>query len=179
MQQGTDFLYNAWQPLTTANVAIGTKAPYYGNIAVAAMVGNATTTGGEVRIAEIDLGTGVAADGTQTAYAAYVNGTLARIALVNMRVYDSQDDSTSRGDQSYVFSVPGSTSTVWSVRRLLASGSDAVSGVTWDGYSYEYDLAAGMPVLLGNVTRGESVAACAGVLGVVVQDSSAVVLEAM
>ena len=43
------------------------------------------------------------------------------------------------------------------IQRLSANGSDAITGVTFDGYSYNYELRNGMPVLLGNVTRGETI----------------------
>ena len=40
----------------------------------------------------------------------------------------------------------------------MANGSDAITGVTFDGYSYNYDLEEGKPVVLHNVTRGQTVA---------------------
>ena len=43
------------------------------------------------------------------------------------------------------------------VQRLMANGSDALTGITWDGYSYNHDLDNGNPVRLTNVTRGECV----------------------
>jgi hypothetical protein len=53
MQQGLNFFYNAWQPIDTPAMAKGTKAPYYGSIAAAAMIGN--TLDGKVRITNIPL----------------------------------------------------------------------------------------------------------------------------
>lgn len=43
------------------------------------------------------------------------------------------------------------------LRRLMAPGSDSVSGVTFDGWSYDWEVGGGLPVRLGNVTVGESV----------------------
>lgn len=51
------------------------------------------------------------------------------------------------------------------VRRLLANGSDAITGITWDGWSYNYELDGGRPVRLGNVTseaNGERVVVAEG-----------------
>jgi hypothetical protein len=48
------------------------------------------------------------------------------------------------------------------VRKLEAAGSGVLSGIMWDGYSYDYSLDEGKPVLLSNVTRGGSVAVCGG-----------------
>jgi hypothetical protein len=39
----------------------------------------------------------------------------------------------------------------------MANGSDAVTGITWDGKSYAYELAEGKGVRMGNVTQGECV----------------------
>jgi hypothetical protein len=60
----------------------------------------------------------------------------------------------------------------------MANGSDAVTGATFDGYSYNYELDNGKPVLLKNITRGESVKVSRkGDLTVDVPDSSAVLLS--
>ena len=173
MQQGTDFYYNAWQPIQT-NVSIGTKPPYYGSVAAAALLGDATTS--EIRIANIPLNSS-----TEAAYAAYVNGTLARIAVINMQGYNSttssQQDPQTRGQQTYSFSVPQVGNTSVAVRSLLADGSDATTGISFDGYSYDYELKQGMPVLLTNVTRDQTISVSNGVVNVQVMDSSAVILD--
>ena len=39
----------------------------------------------------------------------------------------------------------------------MANGSDAISGITFDGYSYNYELDEGKPVRLNNVTYGEKI----------------------
>ena len=63
------------------------------------------------------------------------------------------------------------------VKRLHANGSDAITGVTWDGWSYNWELEQGKPVKLGNVTVGERVGVVGGEVTVGVVDSGAVVLE--
>lgn len=64
------------------------------------------------------------------------------------------------------------------IRRLMANGSDAITGITWDGWSYNHDLDGGRPVRLGNVTVGErAVVGEDGVLTVKVADASAALLE--
>src|SRR3954462_11542286 len=40
MHQGTNYRYQSWQPVETSLGTLGTKPPYYGNIAVAAFLGN-------------------------------------------------------------------------------------------------------------------------------------------
>lgn len=39
----------------------------------------------------------------------------------------------------------------------MANGSDALTGITWDGKSYAFELDEGKGVRMGNVTQGECV----------------------
>lgn len=60
----------------------------------------------------------------------------------------------------------------------MANGSDALSGITFDGYSYNYELDNGLPVRLHNVTRGECIEVGAeGKANVKVPASSAVIVN--
>jgi len=129
MHQGTDYRYASWQLIQTNKTTVGTKLPYYGNIAVAAMLGDLTA--GAVQIANIPL-----ASPFEAAYAAYVDGKLARIAVINMRAYNYTVNGTSsvlnpveRPSQEYAFQVPEECDRV-EVQRLYANGSDAISGIT-------------------------------------------------
>ncbi|KAJ5461381.1 Beta-glucuronidase [Penicillium daleae] len=154
MHQGTNYRYASWEPIETNSTSIGTKAPYYGNAMVAAMLSG---KGGEsVQVVNLPL-----AGETEAAYAAYVNGQLSRIA---MQEYNSTEPS--RGSATYQFS------------RLLADGSDAISGITWDGWSYNYELKGGKPVRLSNITIGETVSADSnGFVQLEVPFSSAAILN--
>jgi hypothetical protein len=176
MHQGTDYRYASWQPIQTNKTTVGTKSPYYGNIAVAAMLGDLTA--GAVQIANIPV-----ASPFEAAYAAYVDGKLARIAVINMRVYNYTVNGTlsvlnpvERPCQEYAFQLPEECDRV-EVQRLYANGSDAISGITWDGWSYNLELDHGKPVRLHNVTVGERLSAQGGTVMVEVQDSTAVILN--
>ena len=178
MHQGTDYRYASWQPVQTNKTTIGTKPPYYGNIAVAAMLGNLVRN--EVNIVNLPL-----PEAEESAYAAYVDGKLKRVAVVNMREYNYTVNGTSsvlnpvaRPTQNYTFAVPKDCGGEWvGVKRLYANGSDAISGITWDGWSYNWELDHGKPVRLHNVTTGEKVQVKGGVVSVAVLDSSAAILE--
>lgn len=63
------------------------------------------------------------------------------------------------------------------VQRLMANGSDAITGVTFDGWSYNWELDNGKPVRLHNVTVGEVVKSKDGVVTLRVPDSSAALLH--
>ncbi|KAH8156926.1 hypothetical protein CIB48_g11321 [Xylaria polymorpha] len=169
MHMGTNYRYASWQPVTTDLAAVGTKAPYYGNVAVAAFLGNLRIE--PVRVAHLDLGRGDAGNSSDTevgvqdaAYGAYVDDALTRIMVVNMRAYNYTLNGTGDLDlrnpaprkvRTYSFGVDGfADGREALVRRLYANGSDAITGITWDGISYNYELDLGKPVRLQNVTTG-------------------------
>ncbi|KAI1431121.1 glycoside hydrolase family 79 protein [Xylaria sp. CBS 124048] len=188
MHMGTNYRYASWQPIDTDLAVLGTKAPYYGNVAVAAFIGDKKS----IQVAELELSQ--SNDGTEpevgvqdSAYLAFVNNKLARIVLVNMREYNytlngAGDLNTlnpeARPVRTYNLTLPdikdGSQATV---RRLQANGSDAITGVTWDGMSYNFELDQGKPVRLQNVTTGEKVTVKNGVVLVTVPDSEAALLD--
>ena len=177
MHQGTNYRYQSWQPIQTDLTTLGTKAPYYGNIAVATFLGNINK--GNVSIANMPL-----LNSYESAYAAYVNSKLARVALINMRQYNYTVNGTSsvinpvpRASLSYEFQVLQGRSAKVNIQRLWANGSDAITGITFDGYSYNYELNLGEPVRLRNVTVGETVEVKNGIGSVTVPDSSAVILN--
>ena len=117
----------------------------------------------------------------EAAYAAYSDSVLQRIMVINLQQYNYSNASTEgqRPVTTYNFQVPQSCSGGnATVSRLLANGSDAITGITWDGYSYNYELQNGMPVRLTNVTVGETASASAGGdISVDVPHSSAAMLS--
>lgn len=173
MHQGSDYRYAAWQPVGTVNTTKGTKPPYYGSVAVAEALGDLTKR--DVRVAEIQLPTVY-----ESAYATYVKGRLRQIVVVQMREFNYTDNTDAvRPSKLYEFQLPeGHAGREVGVRRLMANGSDAISGITFDGYSFNWELDDGKPVLLRNVTRGERVSVGKkGLLKVDVPWSSAALLQ--
>ncbi len=181
MHMGTNFRYASWQPIDTHIAVKGTKAPYYGNIAVASALGD--TSQHDISVAGLEL----QGDEREAAYAVYADDKLARILIINMNGYNTTVDGTGlgvvaqplpRGSRNYTFALDSSRDTVKvGVQRLMANGSDAISGITWDGWSYNYELDKGRPVRLANVTVGETLAVHNGVVTVTVPDSSAALLN--
>ena len=190
MQQGTGFLYNSWQPVPTKTMGISTSPPYYGNIAVAAMLGDITKA--VPRVVNVPLpGVGDFA----SAYACYINGnTLARVAVVDLHEYNATVESTDpsgaitrtpntaqRSSRNYTFRIPSELQIAdgrqIGVQRLLANGSDVREGITWDGWSYAYELDNGRPVKITNVTTGETVTVVEGEVTIGMPESSAVILD--
>ncbi|ROW07920.1 hypothetical protein VMCG_03621 [Cytospora schulzeri] len=185
MHMGTNYRYGAWQPVETTKASIGTKPPYYGSIAVAAFLGNTVTT--PVSVLNIPL-----ANERETAYAAYSagSGALLRAIVINLNGYNTTVDGTGLGEspdppvrisRTYTFDVTGGSvgpGDQVTIQRLYANGSDAITGITWDGWSYNYELAYGLPVRLDNVTVGEyATVGEDGTVDVSVPDSSAALLS--
>lgn len=171
MHQGNNYRYASWQPIQTDRTAIGTKAPYYGNVMVAAMLRG----GDDVRVVDLELG-----GETDTAYAAYDNGKLARIAVINLKEYNytASDPCAERPSAKYSFRLPEAECETVSVERLMANGSNAITGITWDGWSYNYELNGGAPVRLDNVTIGERASVSEqGMVDIEVPWSSGVILS--
>jgi hypothetical protein len=172
MHQGTDYRYASWQPIATTKTAIGTKAPYYGNVAVAAALTNSTKSA--IRVANIPL-----KNETEAAYAIFSDDKLARLMVINMNEYNYSVPSPSpRPEPSYNFTLPTSCKGSGMVQRLIANGSDAISGISFNGMSWNYELAGGKGQLLGNATRDEIVwVASDGGVSVKVPDSSAALVQ--
>ena len=152
MHQGTNFRYDSWQPIDTPDTPKGTKAPFYGNIAVAAMLGNLSSS--TVQIRHLPL-----AGDKDAAYAAYENNHLARVMAINMRDYNYTDTAATapRPNKTYVLSAPAACVGEARVDYLQGNGSNAITGLTWAGYSYNQELANGKPVRLTNVTEHEMI----------------------
>ncbi|KAF9869619.1 glycoside hydrolase family 79 protein [Colletotrichum karsti] len=182
LHMGTDYRYASWQPVDTETTSIGTKAPYYGNIAIAAFINPGSPSSDTISVAHVPL-----ADDNErsSAYAAYQGSDLTRLLVINLEAYNStiggtgtspDPDAPERPTFQYTFEVPWEDGTA-KVQRLHANGSDAISGITWDGWSYNYELDEGKPVRLDNVTVGETVVIKDGQVQVGVAASEAVILS--
>ncbi|KAJ3499396.1 hypothetical protein NLG97_g376 [Lecanicillium saksenae] len=184
MHQGTNYRYQAWQPVDTDKATKGTKAPYYGSMAVAATLRNSATR--PVSVSNIPLGT----DQYEAAYATHFTASkkLARILVINMHGYNTTVDGAgldplpnpaARKSRAYSFHVGAQVAEGGTVRiqRLMANGSDAITGITFDGWSYNWELDAGRPVRLHNVTTGEMATVKDGRVTVHLPDSSAALLS--
>ena len=115
-------------------------------------------------------------------YAAYANDTLTRLLVVDLHTYNTTANNFTtpfaRPKDMHMFRVPSSCQGEGNVKRLMAEGSDATAGITWDGYSFDYEVGEGRPVKMANITRGEKLSVDGdGLLGVQVPWSSVAVVE--
>ncbi|KAK3388162.1 hypothetical protein B0T20DRAFT_110755 [Sordaria brevicollis] len=170
MHMGTNYRYASWQPIATTKATIGTKAPYYGNIAVASFLSSPTSSSypsqgqGQATVKHLPI----SSTPFLSAYAAYHStGTLTRLIFLNMNSYNTTVSGEGlvplpsgslqrRPSVTFNFTLPSSFLDDKSkvvVKRLMANGTDAITGITWDGWSYNWELDEGRPVRLANVTR--------------------------
>ncbi|KAI4717358.1 hypothetical protein E4T48_06437 [Aureobasidium sp. EXF-10727] len=153
MHQGTNYRYQSWQPITTNLTSIGTKPPYYGNLAVAAML-HKPHPSSTLHITSLP-----ASSELTSFYTAHTNTTLSRILIIDLHTYNTTSNYTTpftRPLSSHMFTLP-KTCKSGKVQRLMANGSDATTGITWDAKSFAYELEEGKGVRLDNVTSGEVV----------------------
>ncbi|GFP54341.1 hypothetical protein ACSS6W_002056 [Trichoderma asperelloides] len=114
--------YAAWVPSGTLN----TNAPYYGKLAASTFLANSNV----IEVQTLALNKDADKD---SGYAAYINGELRRVAVLNLRQYNS--GSGTRPNQTYTVQVGAGTS--WKSQRLTAAGATDKSGVTFNGFSYD------------------------------------------
>ncbi|KAG9564011.1 glycoside hydrolase family 79 protein, partial [Aureobasidium melanogenum] len=175
MHQGTNYRYQSWQPIQTNLTSKGTKPPYYGNLAVAAMMAKPSASS-VLQITHLE-----ASSQNTSFYTAHINSTLSRILIVDLHTYNTTANNYTtefpRPIVEHEFMLPKGC-TGGEVQRLMANGSDAVTGITWDAKSYAYELDHGKGVRLSNVTCSEKVEADGkGVVKVQVPWSSAAIIN--
>ena len=155
--------YAAWWP----NSPQQTKPPYYGKMAASTFLAGSNAPGfivtpfgfGSTSSADLDVG-----------YTVKVNGVVTRYAVLNLREYTG---SGTRGSRKHNIAVDyGST---WVVKRLTAANAHSTSGVTFNGYAYEY-ATQGKPARVSSLPSDEVVKAVNGQVPVTVADSEAIVL---
>ena len=155
--QGNGAAYAAWDPVQKV-----TNAPYYGLLAAAKFMGESENRS----VMNFTLGDD---DSLNAAYAGYNTGSgqLDSMAVLNFRYYTSG----TRGSSNYGFTVPPSTK--WQVERLAGSSATATSGITFNGYSFDYP---GTGKLVGNDNE-TIVVGTDGALSLNLPDSSAAILR--
>jgi hypothetical protein len=152
--QGTAYRYASWMPIALNGSQPYTKPPYYANMFIARFLGDS----GKTQLAQYLLED---ADENNVAYAAYEENQLKRVALLNMQEYNATSSGSGSGSKReadhYVprpyttFKFPSPKGVEWAkVTKLWAPEAQANQTVTFDGYSYAYELAKGKPVKVRN-----------------------------
>ncbi|KAH8127697.1 hypothetical protein LI328DRAFT_164691 [Trichoderma asperelloides] len=143
LHQGTAYRYGAWMPISQNGTGPSTNPPYYGHVIVSKFIGSNPNT----RINNIDLNSDF-----YSAYAAYEEGRLARVVLLNLHEWNPPSNSQAEAEAEAAPSTAITLSTGRSgikyatVELMTAPGALSETNITVAGISYDYDLAEGKPV---------------------------------
>lgn len=162
LHQGTTFGYAGWVPVPYGGLAPQVKAPFYGNLLVADVIGKSPT----VQVVPVDTGMW-----NMSAYATYEAGNLAKYIVINFDTWNSTTPYP-RPVQEISLKVPSNVAGA-KVEILTAAGASADSGITWAGMSYNYST-NGLGLQVKSDTK--LVAAANGVVNVTVQSTEAIVV---
>lgn len=125
--QGTTFGYSAWVPVQRGGRDPYVRAPLYGQVFVADMLGHHP----EVQVKEL-----LGLPWNMSAYGVYEGGLLAKYVVVN---YDEWNNTTpyERPSQEVLLSIPSGVDHVI-IERLTGNGANADEGIEWAGLSWNY-----------------------------------------
>ena len=154
--------YSAWSPVEP----LQTLPPYYGQLASSTFLANSD----RINVKVLSLGEDRDLD---SGYTASIGSQVDRIAMINLRQFNSTSEEA-RGSQTYTVNV--SPRSRWTVKRLAAPGALDMSNITFNGFAYDADT-LGKPVRVAGRTSNEKAEANQkGDIAVTVADSEAVVL---
>ena len=159
-----------WQPVRRNGRDPYVRPSYTAWAAFAQLVGNGN---GTTQISSIPLPSSIPSGytGRIRTYAAYANGNLASIIVVNTK--PSNASSSSRGKLTVSLSLPSNSGQTLYLSYLTAAGSDSTTGATWNGISYEKS-SDGTPSVVSNTIQTVEVDS-SGEATISVQDSEAVI----
>jgi hypothetical protein len=147
MHQGTAYRYGAWMPIAQNGTGPSTNPPYYGHIMVSKFIGNSDST----QVNNIDLHSDF-----YSAYAAYEDGKLARVIVLNLHEWNPPNASdyiitgTNTEGPETTFVLDTSVGyTYATVELMTAPGAASTTNITVAGVSYDYELAEGRAVVVG------------------------------
>ncbi|KAM0257125.1 hypothetical protein ACHAQJ_004590 [Trichoderma viride] len=171
MHQGTAYRYGAWMPISQNGTGPSTNPPYYGHVMVSKFIGSNPNT----RINNIDLNSDF-----YSAYAAYENGRLARVVLLNLHEWNppssSQDEASTAPSTTFTLSTGQHGIKYATVELMTAPGALSETNITVAGLSYDYDLAKGKPVRVAKQYESVLRPNNKGEITVQARDSQAVLL---
>jgi hypothetical protein len=152
IQSGYGFNFSLWQPNEFAGSPAAVYANYYAHVFVASLIGRS----GAMQAIELDVSP---TSDTHTAYAAYDNGALSRVALVNMDYFDgTTSDASSRSSTNFTVAVPQGVKD-YTIHTLTApEGAMAIdtAGIFFAGQTYtlEQDGMAQMNSTVSTISNG-------------------------
>ena len=143
MQQGLDFNYAAWRPVSTPQGPRTVHAQYYGFALVADLLGLGAGANGDARLRVTSLWD--EAHPNISPYAGYVNGKLDRYVIVDLNEWNATSTEP-RGAGTVTLDVPEGVKCA-ELRRLTGPGANAgAADMTYAGTKYTVDRPNGEKV---------------------------------
>ena len=122
-----------WRPVKTSLGAPRVTAHFFSQPFVADFIGKS----GKTRVAELDVG--MPQNGLYAGYAAYDNGKLARVALLNLELWDPRRNSGDRHSAKFSLSGLENAGSKVTVHHLNAdNGALAQQGMTYAGLEWTW-----------------------------------------
>ena len=165
MQQVTGAAFSAWQPVRLNRTEIDaphTRGPYYGMVLAADFIGTAP----DFRVKNIQLKAE-----NLSAYAGYTSGFLAKIAIINLDVWNPKAGAK-RPVQEVILDLPQHVTNI-EVQKLTGPGVDSFQNMTYAGIEWTYEN-RGAGVMVVNST--EILKVNKGTVNVNIQASEAIVV---
>ena len=165
MQQVTGAAFSAWQPVHLNRTEIDTphtRGPYYGMVLAADFIGTAP----DFQVKNIQLKAE-----NLSAYAGYTSGSLAKIAIINLDVWNPKAGAK-RPVQEVILDLPQHVTNI-EVQKLTGPGVDSFQNITYAGIAWTYEN-RGAGVMVVNST--EILKVNKGTVDVNIQASEAVVV---
>jgi hypothetical protein len=129
---------NMWVPVAGKDIGKPrVRANYYSQPFVADFIGNS----GKTKVVPLNISSSGDDKGLHVGYAAYDNGRLARLALLNLKVWDRElSQSTTRPLATFSIDSLPSTITTATVYRLSSKeGALAQTNLTYAGLEWTYE----------------------------------------
>ena len=166
----TDDSYSAaWQPLDREDAPAHVRSTFYAFAALNQIIGPGCTT----QVQSLSVNSPPSGyENRLGAYAAFQQGNLASLILLNTQVANS---SQPKGSVSWELTLPSLSGQTLYLSYLTAAGADAIYNTTWNGISYEQS-GTGLPTP-SNETIRTVVVGPDGAASVPVRDSEALVVS--
>jgi hypothetical protein len=123
----------AWAPITMNGQGPHVRPSYYAFAAMAQLLGSGNGTAQIAAVTPTNIASNYA--NYVRTYAAYTQGTLSAVVLINAMT--SNAAITSKGSVTFSLSFPNAKGKTLYLSTLTAAGGDSTTGTTWNGISFE------------------------------------------
>ncbi|KAF8142806.1 hypothetical protein K438DRAFT_2073502 [Mycena galopus ATCC 62051] len=129
MQQGTNFNFSSWQPISTKAVPKAVHGNWYGHIFAADFIGS----GGDFQIQALSPS---AAHPNIVGYAGYNSGRLTKVAVLDLRFWNGVNDAGRPAVDIELANLDGDITDARVSRLSAPGGSSDLTNISWAGQQW-------------------------------------------